>query len=159
MVWWINTLPWWINTMVWWINTRFALINTRVGWNNTRFLTYETLRFEEAHALNHRSNPSRARAPSFEVHSAEINMIDWQRRLFRHFCHVTMDLDPSTQDLVVEPYEGMYDELDQAIHEHHASILIVETMRAYRARKRAATMMQAIVRGFLRRPVDLTGEC
>ena len=93
------------------------------------------------------------------VHSAEINMIDWQRRLFRHFCHVTMDLDPSTQDLVVEPYEGMYDELEQAIHEHHASILIVETVRAYRARKRAATMMQAIVRGFLRRPVDLTGEC
>jgi len=109
------------------------------------------------------------------VKSMDISMVDWQRRLFHHFCHVTMDLDPSTVDILVQPYDGMHDELEQAIAEHYASIVIVETLRrrfgphrigrlrrllARRRRlraARAATVMQSLVRGFLGKPMDLTG--
>jgi hypothetical protein len=107
------------------------------------------------------------------VKSMEIAMVDWQLRLFHHFCHVTMDLDPSTVDILVQPYDGMHDELEQAIAEHYASAgawytardhwdrvraatVVQALVRSYWDRKRAATVMQSLVRGFLGKPMDLT---
>lgn len=78
------------------------------------------------------------------VKSAELSMLDWQRRLFLQYCHVVMDLDPSTQDLLVEPHDGLYDQLEQALDDH------------FDEQDRAATVLQTLVRNFLHKPIDLT---
>lgn len=96
------------------------------------------------------------------IKSMEINMLDWEVQLYRKFCHITMDLDPSTQDLVVEPHPETIEAFQQAIddlcNKEYATRIqaLVRGGRTREKRRRAATCIQECARAFLRAPIDLT---